>query len=231
MQQAQLQFDPASGLRKRLYSYELTDTTALVVLSPHEKHAYKHCFQLADVDRDGHINTMEAVNFLRKSNLDKSHLATVHFSMWLATETHHRKIWNLVSKDNSRTPGDTITLSPLAFSLALRLVALAQLGRPLSFQEMVKVKGLLRRTRSRLSWRSSFEPFRPSYYELQNLLTTFTSSLVSASAPTSKLRRLCSCCCYYHYRCYFPWDWSLEHYFVPSSQRQLATFVPIKTDN
>jgi hypothetical protein len=116
-----------------------TNPKALVVLSPKEKLAYKHCFLLADTDKDGALNTLEAVNFLRKSSLDKSHLAEV-----CADDTNFlsiSQIWNLVIKDNSRAPGAEVTLSPLAFSLAMRLISLIQSGKEPKYEEMAKVQG------------------------------------------------------------------------------------------
>lgn len=70
------QFCPDSGLRM-YFSSPRTHLVAFLVLSPEEQSAFKYCFTLADEDKDGIINTKEAVAFLRKSHIKDMELAAV----------------------------------------------------------------------------------------------------------------------------------------------------------
>eukprot|EP01128_Nolandella_sp_AFSM9_P004852 TRINITY_DN2269_c0_g1_i1.p1 TRINITY_DN2269_c0_g1~~TRINITY_DN2269_c0_g1_i1.p1 ORF type:complete len:844 (+),score=222.56 TRINITY_DN2269_c0_g1_i1:117-2534(+) len=86
-----------------------------VTLTPAEQQAFQHYFLAADVDKDGMLNQGEAVNFLRQSGLDNSLLA---------------EIWNIVNANQQNR------LNPNAFSVACRLIGLAQRGVPPSLMTL-----------------------------------------------------------------------------------------------
>eukprot|EP01125_Pyxidicula_operculata_P002001 TRINITY_DN1197_c0_g1_i4.p1 TRINITY_DN1197_c0_g1~~TRINITY_DN1197_c0_g1_i4.p1 ORF type:complete len:770 (+),score=158.69 TRINITY_DN1197_c0_g1_i4:4-2313(+) len=82
-----------------------------------EKSYYFQCFQYADQDKDGFVNGYEAVNFLTKSGINNTKLAT---------------IWELVNADKKNK------LNKNSFYTALRLVALVQMGRECSLSQINK---------------------------------------------------------------------------------------------
>jgi len=51
-----------------------------VDLQAHEKDMYSTLFEQADIDRDGYVGAPEAVEFLRKSDLNNNQLADVTLS-------------------------------------------------------------------------------------------------------------------------------------------------------
>jgi len=116
----------------------LEDPLRHMANSQEEQQYFAQLYSFADLDRDGKISGGEGAPFLRKSGLPDNLL---------------ERIWDLA--DSSKTG----YLQPREFAIAMRLVTLAQEGKPVELQYVHNVSGLPRFADIPFPIASSMPPF------------------------------------------------------------------------